>query len=168
MLSSRDEKIATEFKNRLTDLLPVLEMHVFGSRARGDAAPDSDLDIFIKVTSCTSSQRQAINELAWEIGFEMDRIISPFVATPDHLEHGPLGASPLLTQIEQADFPLVRFGRWPNGARSAFNVTGDIDALTSAGEEAGTRSSLSGQPQAMGHHICDVHGRQQRQFPRAQ
>ena len=37
---------------------------------------------------------------------------------------------PLLAQIEQGDFPLVRLGRWPNGARSALCVTGDIDALT--------------------------------------
>lgn len=36
----------------------------------------------------------------------------------------------LLTQIEQGDFPLARLGRWPNGARSALCVTGDIDALT--------------------------------------
>lgn len=37
---------------------------------------------------------------------------------------------PLLTNIEQGDFPLVRLGRWPNGARSALCITGDIDALT--------------------------------------
>ena len=37
---------------------------------------------------------------------------------------------PILKEVEQADFPLVRLGRWPNGARSALNVTGDIDALT--------------------------------------
>jgi hypothetical protein len=37
---------------------------------------------------------------------------------------------PLLAQIEQGDFPLARLGRWPNGARSALCVTGDIDALT--------------------------------------
>jgi len=37
---------------------------------------------------------------------------------------------PLLARIEQGDFPLVRLGRWPQGARSALCVTGDIDALT--------------------------------------
>jgi peptidoglycan/xylan/chitin deacetylase (PgdA/CDA1 family) len=36
----------------------------------------------------------------------------------------------LLAQIERADCPMVRLGRWPNGARSALAVTGDIDALT--------------------------------------
>lgn len=37
---------------------------------------------------------------------------------------------PLLTQIEQGNFPLVRLSRWPYGAQSALCITGDIDALT--------------------------------------
>jgi hypothetical protein len=37
---------------------------------------------------------------------------------------------PLLAQIEERSFPLVRLGRWPSGAASALSVTGDVDALT--------------------------------------
>ena len=37
---------------------------------------------------------------------------------------------PLLAQIEGTIRPLVRLGRWPNGARSALSITGDIDAMT--------------------------------------
>jgi peptidoglycan/xylan/chitin deacetylase (PgdA/CDA1 family) len=37
---------------------------------------------------------------------------------------------PLLAQIEETDHPLVRLARWPDGARSALTITGDIDALT--------------------------------------
>lgn len=36
----------------------------------------------------------------------------------------------VLAQIEGTDCPLVRLGRWPNGAQSALAITGDIDALT--------------------------------------
>jgi hypothetical protein len=36
----------------------------------------------------------------------------------------------ILSRIEETDYPLVRLGRWPNGARSALAITGDIDALT--------------------------------------
>ncbi len=36
----------------------------------------------------------------------------------------------LLDYIESHPGPLVRFWRWPNGARSALAITGDLDALT--------------------------------------
>lgn len=36
----------------------------------------------------------------------------------------------LLAEIEESDTALIRFGRWPHGAKSALCVTGDIDALT--------------------------------------
>jgi peptidoglycan/xylan/chitin deacetylase (PgdA/CDA1 family) len=44
-----------------------------------------------------------------------------FVAEQEHA---------LLAQIEESDRPLVRLARWPDGARSALAITGDIDALT--------------------------------------
>jgi hypothetical protein len=37
---------------------------------------------------------------------------------------------PLLDELERSEAPLVRLGRWPNGARSALCLTGDLDALT--------------------------------------
>jgi hypothetical protein len=48
----------------------------------------------------------------------------------DQAEFEPEQARPLLAQIERPDHPLLRLGRWPDGAHSALAVTGDIDALT--------------------------------------
>jgi hypothetical protein len=36
----------------------------------------------------------------------------------------------LVDFIEGSDAPLVRLWRWPNGARCAMSVTGDVDAMT--------------------------------------
>ncbi|RME45914.1 MAG: hypothetical protein D6796_09750 [Caldilineae bacterium] len=47
-----------------------------------------------------------------------------------HPTFAPEDERPLLLQIEQHGGPLVRLGRWPNGARSALAITGDIDSLT--------------------------------------
>lgn len=49
------------------------------------------------------------------------------------LEAGMLeGLNPveLIEAIESSPAPLVKYGRWPLGARSALCVTGDLDALT--------------------------------------
>lgn len=54
-------------------------------------------------------------------------------AYPVYLDRGSFSRHEerrLLTEIETAHYPLARLGRWPNGARSAMTVTGDIDALT--------------------------------------
>ncbi len=48
----------------------------------------------------------------------------------DRTAFTPEEQRPLLAEIEGTAKPLVRLGRWPNGARSALAVTGDIDALT--------------------------------------
>lgn len=36
----------------------------------------------------------------------------------------------LSREIEQSDAPILRYGRWPDQARSALSVTGDIDSMT--------------------------------------
>jgi len=61
-----------------------------------------------------------------EIGEKAHRYSYHFDQTDFAAEH----ERSLLAQIEGTDRPLVRLGRWPDGARSALAVTGDIDALT--------------------------------------
>ena len=101
-----DRQVTLEFKRRLEEIPTVLDVRVFGSRARGDAAPDSDLDVFVEVAALTPELRRRIDEIAWEVGFEWDYIIVPVVVSRDELEHGPLGASPLILNIEREGVPL--------------------------------------------------------------
>jgi len=101
MLTETDLQIAREFQRRLAGIVPVLDLRVFGSRARGDAVPDSDMDVFVELETCPPGLRRRISEIAWEVGFEMDCVISTVVTTRDELEHGAMGASPLILNIER-------------------------------------------------------------------
>ncbi len=100
-LADQDQRIAREFRQRLARIVPIRDLRVFGSRARGDAAPESDLDVFIELEEASPELRQRISEIAWEVGFEMDRVISTLVTTRDDLEHGAMGANPLILNVER-------------------------------------------------------------------
>ena len=101
MLNSKDTDIALQFKNRLAKITPMKQFVVFGSRARGTATEDSDLDVFIEVPVLSSQLRRLISEAAWEIGLENSVVISTLVATPFDIQYGLFGANPILSAIKK-------------------------------------------------------------------
>jgi predicted nucleotidyltransferase/Arc/MetJ-type ribon-helix-helix transcriptional regulator len=100
-LADQDQQAVREFQRRLAEIASIRNLRVFGSRARGDAAPGSDLDLFIELEEVTPEIRERISELAWEVGFELDRVISTVVASRGDLEEGAMGANPLLLNVER-------------------------------------------------------------------
>jgi predicted nucleotidyltransferase len=106
MMALSDRQTALELKRRVAALVPIVQFCVFGSRARGDAAEDSDLDVFLVVDRIDTDLREKISEAAWEVGFENDTVLSTFVVTIEQLEHGPLGVSPIVRRIEEEGIRL--------------------------------------------------------------
>ena len=79
MLSRMDARIARKVKRRLLKVTPVERLMVYGSRARGEAVPDSDLDLYIEGPAVTPDMRRKISEIAWEVSLETDVVISTLI-----------------------------------------------------------------------------------------
>jgi predicted nucleotidyltransferase len=97
-MNRKDLAIARSFKRLAQQRVRPLDIRVFGSRARGDAAPDSDLDVFVVVEHTTSDIERYISDCAWETGFARDVVIVPVVVGKDRID-GPLKESVFILNV---------------------------------------------------------------------
>ena len=99
MMSKEDRKILKKFKARVHERFADTRIWAFGSRARGDATWDSDFDIFIVLSKVDQKIDRWIRDIAWEVGFENDRVITTVLLDKEQFEHGPMSESTIVANI---------------------------------------------------------------------
>jgi len=98
-MTDKDREVAVELKRRLSDAVDLIDFRVFGSRARGDAAEYSDMDVFIEVEHLSKQIKAEIRDIAWEVGMENFLYISPVIFTRSEIEDSPLRSSFIVSNI---------------------------------------------------------------------
>jgi len=105
-MTNKDLEIALELKQRLSNVVRMIDFKVFGSRARGEADAYSDMDVFIEVEVVNRDVKDRIRDIAWEVGFKHLIHVSPVIFTRHDLEETPLRSSPLVRNIAEEGVAL--------------------------------------------------------------
>ena len=96
-----DRRMLELFAARVRALAPSAAICAFGSRARGSAHPESDLDLCLVVPEVTRELRDRIYAIAWEIGFDEGRVLAPIILSEEDFERAPMSASTLVANIRR-------------------------------------------------------------------
>lgn len=101
-LQEREKKAIRQATRMLKERFPVKDVVLFGSKARGDDDPDSDIDLLLVTTrSLDWKERQAIIHALFDLGMEHDVIFSILDTTESDFDKGIFTAFPIYKEIER-------------------------------------------------------------------
>jgi len=96
-----EKTILEQFKALLRERLRIHKVILFGSRARGDADPQSDLDVVVVLEDGIDALAQEyVSDCAWEAGFGHGIVVVPVVFSRSEWEHGPERESLFVRAVE--------------------------------------------------------------------
>jgi len=98
-MQKKDVEAIEKLKLLISQKVTVHEVRIFGSRARGDETPESDLDVLIVVDYLDHAIEKYISDCAWEVGFPEDIIIVPVAISLDTLKNSPLRESAFISNV---------------------------------------------------------------------
>ena len=106
-LTRDEEKALQELKKRLMSAFPVVELVVYGSAARGEATPESDLDVLV-VTDRPVSHREKyfMVDVACGVNLEHGSNISLLIVDRESWEAGLLSEMPIREEVARDGVPV--------------------------------------------------------------
>lgn len=99
MLSDTDVITLNLFAHQIRQVYPDARIWAFGSRVKGNASWESDLDVCIIIKDLTTDLSKQIIDIAWKVGFQRDVVITPLIFSQEQFESGPLSESSIVKTI---------------------------------------------------------------------
>ena len=105
-LAENEERALKELREELIAKYPIIDIRLYGSKARGEGRPDSDLDVMIEIPAYDRAMVAQIDDIIYRINLEHDVFISALVFGKDELEKGPMSEAPIYKVIQREGVPL--------------------------------------------------------------
>ncbi len=107
-LAPDDAAAVAEFAARVRAVLAdsLVEMRLFGSKARGDATADSDIDLLVVVSRIDPVIERRVSDAAFDVGLEYDVLVSPVIVSRTRYEDAVWRISDLAVAIEREGIPV--------------------------------------------------------------
>ncbi len=109
-MNERDKKIISDFKEKFSqDILKhVRRIIIFGSRARGTTAEDSDLDILVLVDEKTAAIEKGLEDAAYQVMWDYDfkPMISLKVFSEARFNHAVSQGFSFYQNVEREGIPV--------------------------------------------------------------
>ena len=101
-----EHEVLQRFRTLLVERVSLRSLVLFGSRARGDADPDSDVDVLVVVDRLDEDTQKHVSYSAWEAGFPHGLVLVPVTVSRDEWENGPERHSLLAQAVAREGIPV--------------------------------------------------------------
>ena len=105
-LTENEQRALRELRDELVSKYPILDIRLYGSKARGEGESDSDIDVMIEIPGYDSLMVGEIDDVIYRINLNHDVFISVLVFGRDELEEGPMSESPIYKVVQREGVPL--------------------------------------------------------------
>lgn len=80
------QEVMNSISARVRQTEPNARVLLYGSRARGDARPDSDWDVMVLLNDASAAKKWDVSGDLFRLGWDIEKMISPIVYTQSEWE----------------------------------------------------------------------------------
>ena len=108
LLESHAKEILLRCRDAIRAKYPHAEIVLYGSQARGQTGPESDMDLLVLLDEdVTTAKKRIIHDMLYDIGLAQDLVISTIVRSYDKWNSSISQATPLYRTINQEGIRLA-------------------------------------------------------------
>lgn len=106
-MNNKDLEILHKLKSLLNERVKLHKVVLFGSRARGNADSESDMDVLVLLNEpITTEVRDIVSDCTWKAGFNDGIVLSSILYSIDEWEDGPEYYSPFAEAVRLEGIPI--------------------------------------------------------------